>query len=79
VSPQYVELPCPVVARRAKSEADSGTQLTFSDSSASEKQLLIFSVTEESYDTALLFVFKPERKDVFSIASAMVSLPIYRK
>ncbi len=25
---QYVVLPCPVVARRAKSEADAGTQFT---------------------------------------------------
>jgi len=39
-------LTCRGVVRRTKTEADSGTQLTFSDSSASEKQLLIFFIFE---------------------------------
>jgi len=37
--PQYAGQPCPVVARRAKSEADADTQFAIFDSSALKKQL----------------------------------------
>ncbi len=37
--PQYVELPCPVVARREKTEANAGTQFSIFYSSAMKKQL----------------------------------------
>jgi hypothetical protein len=39
---QYVGLPCPVVARRAKSEAKADPQFTIFDLSALKKQCLIY-------------------------------------
>jgi hypothetical protein len=44
--PQYVELPCPVVAWRAESEADANTQFSIFDSSALKKQLPIFEARQ---------------------------------
>jgi hypothetical protein len=41
---EYVALSCRGVAL-AKTDADAGTQLTIFDSSASEKQFLIFHIT----------------------------------
>ncbi len=51
---QSVELPCPVVARRAKSEAEADTQFANFDLSALEKQLLIFLKVSKVESTALI-------------------------
>ena len=42
LTPRHDGLPCPVVALKAKSEADPDTQLTVSITFALKKQLLIF-------------------------------------
>jgi hypothetical protein len=66
--PLYLGLSCPVVARRAKSEADAGTQFAFSDSSAPEKQLPIFEVVIFFLTNFLKFVYE-ER--VMAVSSKM--------
>jgi hypothetical protein len=71
LTPQCVALSCPVAARRAKSEADAGTQFTFSDSSASEKQLLIFL----SFAQANTVMKRLE--DVRTIAESIIREPAY--
>jgi hypothetical protein len=42
LTPQYVGLPCPLVARRAKSEAEVDTQFAISPCYAPKKQCPIF-------------------------------------
>ena len=64
--PEYVALPCPLVAQRAKSEADADTQFTFFDSSyhkrtataVREDDMVLYSI--KSDDVLKLYYQDPE-------------------